>query len=1084
MKNYQSLMNVILNIVKNLLWCPTKHLSLFNRLFIVYCLLSTVLATAQIYPVQATPQMVPPYSFKLSDYTTTTQEKLFLNLLLTDAQESGRQVRLKLFVEGPGINFQSADFVNGALPIVLDGGINQRLTNLDLQAYFNLNNLVGITPKQYSEQLPEGQYQFCFEVYDQFSGQRISNRSCANIYLVLNDPPLLNVPFRSDLVTAQEPQNIIFNWTPRHINAPAVQYEFTLKELWDTGMDPQAAFLTSPHLYQTTTYATTLHYGLAQTPLLEGKTYGWRVRAFVSDGINTTSLFRNNGLSEIYHFAYRADCKPPSFVLSEAENSQTVKINWQMGEHLRYRVQYRKKGYGEDDWFGLWSQTNVATIRNLEAGTVYEFRVGGDCNPLSVSPGGGEESGVGLAFSPIHEFTTPTEDEMAYYNCGIPPEVEITNQDPLQQLEPYEVFTAGDFPIVVREASGSKGYFSGWGYITLPFLEQFKEVIDVANIATEGEVNIGKFSRIRVEFDNIKINTDYQLVEGMVETSYDPNWSGIVDVDQAIADVGDFVNEIYETLEEALAALGITNGNYEEENVNFEIADITVNEEGETIVAGKNGEEQNLGAGNNTVVPDANGTTIVVNDEGKVAAVKNSDVVEEAKDTPYYVMVDGRTQQFKYNDKLYFVRQRKPATLYLKTSIDSLGFASPIWKMGDEVVGEGDTISIDLKQLVNENLNIEDGEDGSKSFKVKLEVYEKPITRFDLTVSNRNNFDGSFLFDDTETGNNTSKLVLENSGDYEEISDDLFHQDYSLDKKEKYFVPVLGTKLNQTIQLKVKLSHLNNSDSDFKVTLKPTNKNIIVGTYPTLDISSNNTTIDIQVIKKHIDENIKHYIEVLDQSNELVGKIEIVCKSPSPKEIRFVYIEDENGLQSILKESDILNKLNNSSHNQLFKEWSHESSVSIALDTLAKYSLQRPSFNITNPTIQQIINERNRIRTDNLQMFLAYAYYKNLDIKTRRDKFTIMFLSSEFNGTNSGTVISKVNGSNIFSYHSTILYSTANMQTVAHEQGHDLGLPHVFDGSSGKRKMPKYSASNNFMDYTNGTDNRNMFFQYQMKISQ
>jgi len=548
------MVNVVLNLAKNLSWTQTYH-SILHKLFIAYCLLYTVWTTAQIYPVQATPQMVPPYSFKLSDYTTTTQEKLVLNLLLTDAQESGRQVRLKLFVEGPGISFQSTDFVNGALPIVLDGGVNRRLTNLDLQPYFNLNNLVGISPKQYSEQLPEGQYQFCFEVYDQFSGQRISNRSCANIYLVLNDPPLLNVPFRGDLVTAQNPQNIIFNWTPRHINAPAVQYEFTLKELWDTGMDPQAAFLASPTLYQTTTFANTLHYGPAQMQLLEGKTYGWQIRAFVSDGINTTSLFRNNGLSEIYHFIYRADCPPPRFVISEAENSQTVKINWQMGEQLRYRVQYRKKGYGEDDWFGLWSQTNEAIIRNLEAGTVYEFRVGGDCVPLSVSTGGGEESGEGLSFSLIHEFTTPTEDEMAYYNCGIPPEIEIANQNPLQQLEPYEVFTAGDFPVVVREVSGSNGYYSGWGYITLPFLEKFKEVIDVANVVSEGDINIGKFSRIRVEFDNIKINTDYQLVEGMVETSYDPNWSGIVDVDQAIEDIANLLELLSDELNQIVATI-------------------------------------------------------------------------------------------------------------------------------------------------------------------------------------------------------------------------------------------------------------------------------------------------------------------------------------------------------------------------------------------------------------------------------------------------------------------------------------------------------------------------------------------------
>ncbi|MCA0959958.1 fibronectin type III domain-containing protein [Muricauda ruestringensis] len=529
-KNYQSLVNVILNIEKNLTW-PQTYQSLLNKLFIVYCLLYTVLATAQIYPVQVTPQIIPPYSFQLSDYTTTTQEKLFVNLLLTDAQESGRQVRLKLYVEGPGINFQSTDFVSGTTPIILNGGINNRLTNLDLQAYFNYNNIVGISPQQYGQQLPEGQYRFCFEVYDQFSGQRISNRSCANIYLLLNDPPLLNVPFRGDLVTAQNPQNIIFNWTPRHINAPAVQYEFTLKELWDTGMNQQAAFLASPPLYQTTTYATTLHYGPAQMQLLEGKTYAWQVRAFVSDGINTTSLFRNNGMSEIYHFTYRADCPPPRFVLSEAENSQTVKINWQMGEHLRYRVQYRKKGYGEDDWFGLWSRTNEVIIRNLEGGTVYEFRVGGDCEPLSASQHGGDE---GLAYSPIHEFTTPTEDEMAYYNCGIPPDVEISNQDPLLSLGVNEVFTAGDFPITVKYVDylGDDGRYTGWGTMTVPYF---------------GDTNI------RVEFDNIKINTDYQLVEGMVETSYDAEWSGIVDVDQAIADI----KMTFEQLVEMLSNIGI-----------------------------------------------------------------------------------------------------------------------------------------------------------------------------------------------------------------------------------------------------------------------------------------------------------------------------------------------------------------------------------------------------------------------------------------------------------------------------------------------------------------------------------------------
>ncbi|WP_164732888.1 hypothetical protein, partial [Flagellimonas marinaquae] len=328
-----SLVNVNLNRVKNLSWLRPCS-SFLKKLFIVHCLLYTGIATAQIFPVQVTPQILPPYSFRLSDYATSTREKLFVNLLLTDAMESGRRVRLRMNVEGPGISFRTVDFVAGAAPIVLNGGVNLRLSNFDLRPYFELNNLIGISPQQYGQQLPEGQYRFCFEVYDQFSGQRISNNSCANIYLQLNDPPLLNVPFRGDVVTAQQPQNLIFNWTPRHINAAGVQYEFTLKELWDTGMDPQASFFAAPPLYQTTTFANTLHYGPAQTPLLEGRTYGWQVRAFVSDGFTETSLFRNSGMSEVYHFTYRADCHPPRFVLSEAQNARTVRITWQMGEQL------------------------------------------------------------------------------------------------------------------------------------------------------------------------------------------------------------------------------------------------------------------------------------------------------------------------------------------------------------------------------------------------------------------------------------------------------------------------------------------------------------------------------------------------------------------------------------------------------------------------------------------------------------------------------------------------------------------------------------------------------------------------------
>ena len=150
-------------------------------------------------------------------------------------------------------------------------------------------------------------------------------------------------------------------------------------------------------------------------------------------------------------------------------------------------------------------------------------------------------------------------------------------------------------------------------------------------------------------------------------------------------------------------------------------------------------------------------------------------------------------------------------------------------------------------------------------------------------------------------------------------------------------------------------------------------------------------------------------------------------------------------------------------------------------------------------------NLRNRIRLSHLHIRNAYAYHIGLSDNDMENRdYTIIFLSSEFNGsTTASGGVSQVNGSNANKYHTTIMYSSADMQTVAHEQGHDVGLPHIFcyDKVSPKnerdtqtckdliwnagkdRKMPQHSALNNYMDYNNGTDNRNMFFKYQMENS-
>ena len=496
------------------------------KTYFLWLLLSLPLLGMAQQPVQVSVQMIPPYSVTLSDYAVANSDRLVATLLLGDVTEFNRQVELRLAIKGNGLAVQSASVIAGTTPISLDGGVPRRLTSIDLRPYFELDNLVGISPVQYSRSLPAGLYQFCFEVYDFLTGRLISTQTCATAYIILNDPPILNLPVRNENITFKDPQNIIFNWTPRHVNATNIQYEFTLAEIWDTNIDPQAAFLASRPLYQTTTRSTTLLYGPAETPLLPDKTYGWRVRAVALDGISELSLFKNGGYSEIYHFNYTQLCSEPKFVLSEPSGYNKAQIYWQGQDHLKYQVQYRKKDGNNSGWFEVNAYNENAKIQRLEENTTYEYRVGGQCGYNG-----------GYTFSRIFEFTTGIRGEDKDFNCGVTPERNISNQDPLPLIGTNEIFTAGEFPVTVKQVEGENGLFSGWGYIVVPYLAD---------------------TRIKISFNRIRINTDYQLTDGVLVTDYDPEWGGVDDIGDELQSLEQLISGIKNTIDRLLQNGDIT----------------------------------------------------------------------------------------------------------------------------------------------------------------------------------------------------------------------------------------------------------------------------------------------------------------------------------------------------------------------------------------------------------------------------------------------------------------------------------------------------------------------------------------------
>ncbi len=204
-------------------------------LHLFFLLFTAQLLLAQQFPVQVIPQTIPPRPVLLSDYANeaSINDKVRVQLILNDLTELNREVRLKIFISGQGINAQSNDVVVGANPIFLEGGVTTTLGTRELAPYFSFQNLQGISPSAYGSALPEGPYSICFEVYDLFTGNKVSSKTCTNFVLFDNDPPLLNLPLNAAGIQEMNPLNIVFQWTPRHINVSNVQYELILSEIWD-----------------------------------------------------------------------------------------------------------------------------------------------------------------------------------------------------------------------------------------------------------------------------------------------------------------------------------------------------------------------------------------------------------------------------------------------------------------------------------------------------------------------------------------------------------------------------------------------------------------------------------------------------------------------------------------------------------------------------------------------------------------------------------------------------------------------------------------------------------------------------------
>ncbi len=449
---------------------------------------------SQIYPVQISNQLIPPYSGYLPDYADPSSEKLKVILQFNDFNIAQYNVRLKIEIKGNGFSLVTKQFFNPP-PITIQPGIPFLLSGADLAPYLNSSNLdfIGINKSQYEQRmaLPEGYYTICIKAYDYYNpgNIQISNEACTQAWFTLSDPPFLNLPACGSSIVPQTPQNLVFQWTPMNMGSPLsaanTEYEFALWEVRpDSAANPNQIVLSTAPIYSVTTNITTLNYGITEPALNLYMKYVWRVRVKDNTG---RDWFKNNGYSQICTFTY-------GNVVSVLGNALNLTLSAQGVTHrlglctwntqslfTNYLLQVRKQG--SNNWFDYPTVTGSEKVTNLEPNTNYEARVRG------------ESSGITGDWSNTANFITQNQPN---YTCN--DQTILTTPLQAQPLSaskaiPGLIIQSGQFEVTVSQisSSGATGWYSGKGVANVygghPVAVEFTNIfIDDNNMQLQGTI--------------------------------------------------------------------------------------------------------------------------------------------------------------------------------------------------------------------------------------------------------------------------------------------------------------------------------------------------------------------------------------------------------------------------------------------------------------------------------------------------------------------------------------------------------------------------------------------------------------------
>ncbi len=281
-------------------------------LFATLLLLVQLAAAQSTSSVNVTLSIAPPYPAYVADLVQFKGQAI---VTLTNLGSTPVQVKLiSSITSDQGLGVQVKPEYRPTAPILIGAQQTRVLTGSQLSslnANLNDQNLttqgISMSSLLQTETLPEGVYTICVRAHDYNTSAPLSPdmSGCATLVITHYDPPVIITPANETSVAPQNPQFVLFNWTPSGIGG-LVRYRLELVDLTLVNLaNPNDAFETPgifPFYKKDNITAPAFVYDVTLPKLTVGHQYAARVTAY--DPMNKI-MFKNGGKSPVSTFWYK-----------------------------------------------------------------------------------------------------------------------------------------------------------------------------------------------------------------------------------------------------------------------------------------------------------------------------------------------------------------------------------------------------------------------------------------------------------------------------------------------------------------------------------------------------------------------------------------------------------------------------------------------------------------------------------------------------------------------------------------------------------------------------------------------------------